>query len=57
MVSLARFDYINVMTDDLKKLIDAARTANPTPEPGTAAAKLCVRKYAFREPTDYARNG
>lgn len=32
MVSLARFNYISVMTDALKKLIEAAKTAKPTTE-------------------------
>jgi hypothetical protein len=32
MVSLNRFDYIVSMTDSLKKLIEAAKTANPSPE-------------------------
>ena len=32
MVSPARFAYIGAMTDALKKLIEAAKTANPTPE-------------------------
>jgi hypothetical protein len=29
---LPRFDYINPMTDALKKLLEAAKTAKPTPE-------------------------
>jgi hypothetical protein len=32
MVSLPRFTYIVAMTDALKKLIEAAKTVNPTPE-------------------------
>jgi hypothetical protein len=32
MASLTRFDYITPMTDALKKLLEAARTAKPTPE-------------------------
>ena len=28
----ARFNYIGTMTDSLKKLIEAAKTAKPTPE-------------------------
>jgi hypothetical protein len=32
MASLIRFDYITPMTDALKKLLEAAKTANPTPE-------------------------
>ena len=32
MASLTRFDYINPMTDALKKLLEAAKTAKPTPE-------------------------
>jgi hypothetical protein len=32
MASLTRFDYITPMTDALKKLLEAAKTANPTPE-------------------------
>lgn len=32
MVSAVRFEYIDVMTDDLKKLIEAAKQAKPTPE-------------------------
>jgi hypothetical protein len=32
MASLTRFDYISPMTDALKKLLEAAKTANPTPE-------------------------
>ena len=32
MVSLTRFDYITPMTDALKKLLEAAKTAKPTPE-------------------------
>jgi hypothetical protein len=32
MVSLTRFDYIGPMTDALKKLLEAAKTARPTPE-------------------------
>jgi hypothetical protein len=32
MVSLRRFNYIEVMTDALKKLIEAAKSAKPTPE-------------------------
>jgi hypothetical protein len=32
MAFLARFDYINPMTDALKKLLEAAKTAKPTPE-------------------------
>ena len=32
MVSLTRFDYIARMTDALKKLLEAAKTAKPTPE-------------------------
>ncbi len=32
MESLLRFDYIVPMTDALKKLLEAAKTAKPTPE-------------------------
>jgi hypothetical protein len=32
MVSFTRFDYIAPMTDSLKKLLEAAKTAKPTPE-------------------------
>jgi hypothetical protein len=32
MASLTRFDYIKPMTDTLKKLLEAAKTAKPTPE-------------------------
>ena len=32
MESPARFNYIATMTDALKKLIEAAKTAKPTPE-------------------------
>ena len=32
MASLTRFDYITLMTDALKKLLEAAKTAKPTPE-------------------------
>jgi len=32
MVSLTRFDYTTPMTDALKKLLEAAKTAKPTPE-------------------------
>jgi hypothetical protein len=32
MASLTRFDYIAPMTDALKKLLEAAKTAKPTPE-------------------------
>jgi hypothetical protein len=32
MASLTRFDYIIPMTDALKKLLEAAKTAKPTPE-------------------------
>jgi hypothetical protein len=32
VVSLAGFDYITPMTDALKKLLEAAKTAKPTPE-------------------------
>jgi hypothetical protein len=32
MESLKRFTYIGPMTDSLKKLIEAAKTAKPTPE-------------------------
>jgi hypothetical protein len=32
MASSARFDYIAPMTDSLKKLLEAAKTAKPTPE-------------------------
>jgi hypothetical protein len=32
MVFLSRFDYIAPMTDALKKLLEAAKTAEPTPE-------------------------
>jgi hypothetical protein len=32
MVSLTRFDYSTPMTDALKKLLEAAKTAKPTPE-------------------------
>jgi hypothetical protein len=32
MVSLTRFDYSTRMTDALKKLLEAAKTAKPTPE-------------------------
>jgi hypothetical protein len=32
MAFLARFDYIVPMTDVLKKLLEAAKTAKPTPE-------------------------
>jgi hypothetical protein len=32
MASSARFDYITPMTDALKKLLEAAKTAKPTPE-------------------------
>jgi hypothetical protein len=32
MVSPTRFDYISLMTDALKKLLEAAKTAKPTPE-------------------------
>ena len=32
MASSARFDYIAPMTDSLKKLLEAAKTATPTPE-------------------------
>jgi hypothetical protein len=32
MASSARFDYITAMTDALKKLLEAAKTAKPTPE-------------------------
>ena len=32
MASLTRFDYITPMTDALKKLLEAAKTAKPTPE-------------------------
>jgi hypothetical protein len=32
METLPRFDYIAPMTDALKKLLEAAKTAKPTPE-------------------------
>jgi hypothetical protein len=32
MASLARFEYIKSMTEALKKLLEAAKTAKPTPE-------------------------
>jgi hypothetical protein len=32
MASLTRFDYITPMTDAFKKLLEAAKTAKPTPE-------------------------
>jgi len=32
MASLTRLDYITPMTDALKKLLEAAKTAKPTPE-------------------------
>jgi hypothetical protein len=32
MVFFTRFDYITPMTDSLKKLLEAAKTAKPTPE-------------------------
>lgn len=32
MASLTRFDYIAPMTDALQKLLEAAKTAKPTPE-------------------------
>ena len=32
MASLSRFGYITLMTDSLKNLIEAAKTAKPTPE-------------------------
>ena len=32
MASVARVTYIGLMTDALKKLLDAAKTAKPTPE-------------------------
>jgi hypothetical protein len=32
MASLTRFGYIASMTDALKKLLEAAKTAKPTPE-------------------------
>ena len=32
MASTIRVDYILPMTDDLKKLLEAAKTAKPTPE-------------------------
>lgn len=32
MVSAVRFEYIDVMTDDLEKLIEAAKQAKPTLE-------------------------
>jgi hypothetical protein len=32
MASLIRFDYITLMTEVLKKLLEAAKTAKPTPE-------------------------
>jgi hypothetical protein len=32
MASFTRFDYIGSMTDALKKLLEAAKTAKPTPE-------------------------
>jgi hypothetical protein len=32
MASLTRFDHITVMTDALKNLLEAAKTAKPTPE-------------------------
>lgn len=32
LASLTRFDYIAPMTDALKKLLEAAKTAKPTPE-------------------------
>ena len=32
MASSTRFDYTNPMTDALKKLLEAAKTAKPTPE-------------------------
>jgi hypothetical protein len=32
MAFLTRFDYIVPMTDALKKLLEAAKTAKPTPE-------------------------
>lgn len=32
MVYLTRFEYITLMTDALKKLLEAAKTAKPTPE-------------------------
>jgi hypothetical protein len=32
MASFTRFDYIAPMTDALKKLLEAAKTAKPTPE-------------------------
>jgi hypothetical protein len=32
MASLSRVDYITLMTDTLKKLLEAAKTAKPTPE-------------------------
>jgi hypothetical protein len=32
MASLTRFEYIRSMTEALKKLLEAAKTAKPTPE-------------------------
>jgi hypothetical protein len=32
MASLIRFDYITLMIEVLKKLLEAAKTAKPTPE-------------------------
>jgi len=32
MASLTRFDYITPMTEALKRLLEAAKTAKPTPE-------------------------
>lgn len=32
MATLTRFDYIALMTEALKKLLEAAKTAKPTPE-------------------------
>jgi hypothetical protein len=42
MVSSARFDYIAPMTDALKKLLEAAKTAKPTPEQREAQRRSFV---------------
>ncbi len=55
MASLTRFDYITPMTDALKKLLEAAKTAKPTPE-HHFENELITREMVDREAEKLAKD-
>jgi hypothetical protein len=56
MASLTRFDYSTPMTDALKKLLEAAKTAKPTPEHREQQRRSFVYGNTHREAEKLAKD-